>query len=502
MSERDLQSLLSIDIDAEIRKLALHRYPSPVEWISELLRVAVRYGARELRLHVAKKHAKLHALGAHLPRDCVADLRTVIDPSQRPELRHEALQRCEQGGDLALLPMPVRRWRLISSAGMLQQSSASQPSFEARAPHSTVNADGFFLEIQWSERTFNPKAIETLRKACAYSPIPMLINGKRASAENNAGETLLRLPLRGAGLCGEIAVPQSDRPCRMVLVCQGVVCWELYGTSAEGWTFDAVLHDHEARHAQELRREVCERTVGHACLQLFEALLHTFPELTGEKKRWAKLLIYRRVAASKDASTVSHLRLFETVSGGGLSPDELVRIAREGPVWAVGELSEARARTLPSGVLVLDASDREFLNENYGIRVSEPPTTRGPGLLQRASRWLQGRVIASCVSLGRALMSLGSGTLAEGQLMGGGTSLAAGGAQRARERSFCVARHVPGAIAAYLCSHGRAGSFAHHPTEGRCDFESQNTTKSTLGCDGAALCTRYHNSLCHYVDAL
>ena len=110
------RSCSSIDVDAEIRKLCGEQLASPAERLVELVRLAIRCGARRVRVQLGLRAASLDAPGAVLPPDALAALATLADPRRPSAERRRALQRCEATHGAGLLALAALPGAVLTSA--------------------------------------------------------------------------------------------------------------------------------------------------------------------------------------------------------------------------------------------------------------------------------------------------------------------------------------------------------------------------------------------------
>ena len=107
--------LLSIDVDAHLKKLAGHTYKSPLHYPVELVRSALRRGADRIRIRLDKRHVRIRDNGAGIPLKQIDALADILEADLDPDRRERAilnLQREEGLGLLAILTPTPRRLRI------------------------------------------------------------------------------------------------------------------------------------------------------------------------------------------------------------------------------------------------------------------------------------------------------------------------------------------------------------------------------------------------------
>ena len=99
----DVGSLLTIDVESELRKLTVAQLQGPWQLPAELVRRAIRNGARSVDVEISRGQLRVSSKGGSVPVSVLRELAVLLDRQQAPERRHRALAGIEQAGALSLL---------------------------------------------------------------------------------------------------------------------------------------------------------------------------------------------------------------------------------------------------------------------------------------------------------------------------------------------------------------------------------------------------------------
>jgi hypothetical protein len=101
----DLQGLLTIDVAAELRKLTQAQFQGPWQLPAELVRRAIRAGARNVSVTFTRGQVVVVDDGAGLDPTVVQSTAILVDQSRDDQERHRALLALERAGELGLLAL-------------------------------------------------------------------------------------------------------------------------------------------------------------------------------------------------------------------------------------------------------------------------------------------------------------------------------------------------------------------------------------------------------------
>lgn len=242
--ELEIAALLTIDIDAELRKLTQAQLQGAWQLPAELVRRALRAGARVVDVHIERDRITVEDDGAPVGRATLDHLATLLTPARAASDRHAALIELENAGDLELLAVVgtrVEELEIVTPApddvGWLlgwRRRDASAPGERVRrfappAPRTTrVSLRGVRAE--------RSRARTWLQQVARFAKAQVLLDGR--PIRRGFADPLLRRSL-SAPLDGELAIPAEGEDARLWLLRDGLITAQL--TIPDAPCFEAVV---------------------------------------------------------------------------------------------------------------------------------------------------------------------------------------------------------------------------------------------------------------------
>ena len=471
-------SLLRIDFEAAIDKLAGSQLQGTWQLPAELARLAIASGARAAAFDLEPRHLTMTAPGARWDQRTIADFASVLDHRLEAADRHRAMVDLEQRGAFALSAVASSALRSLvlriggetglklerTAGGGLAVDNASESALAQ--PGVQLSVDGLALDVG--------RATTWLRRVGRFSPVPITVDGapiprgfKRPLLENrlevraggpaNASSSTGFQPATAQPATAQPAAPQPAAPLptamaiprggsapRLWLLRHGIIA--THATVPGFPAFEAAIEmaalgDRSRGDAPRDTDAVLREQLG----PYLEALIDAAVCLTiglGERAtglpedaraRVARLLL-RWALKRRRLSEVSGVAMFPLLGTEGrrlVSTDVVGRLVRveEGGACALDAISpedDARRYALPGrGALAISQGERALLGELLGVVFSRPPARarRAPGrrLLERITERLGVLRPAGAPVAGselsdaeRALLARLSGVAAEG----------------------------------------------------------------------------------------
>jgi hypothetical protein len=400
------EPLLSIDVAAELRKLAtaaLGRSQLP----ADLVRSAVAAGASRVELVLERRGLEVRDDGAPIPLDELRALASLLDPDAASADRHRALVALESrpgrlplaaaDADLRLeTGTPGRRHVLSKERG---QRPALRSLFEGTGSGTVVRLKGLPADEAAARRS--------VLSACRFAPIPVLEDSRELPRgfDGALAEAPLLSPLKGW-----MSLPRAGDGGSVLLLHDGVIASRL--SVPDTPAFEAVV---------EMRPLVASRSGGalrEAMAPHMPALLKQavalavavgarLPELDavdGARVR-AQLLVAARKRWRR--SDVLRLPLFRAVTGPeGVDVRwlTLLDLGGDREVACLEPHQDPGGFLLPAGpVLILDAEERGRLAQLLGLRFRTPEPRRMDAPLGVRARRALATLAAEVVRLARRL---------------------------------------------------------------------------------------------------
>ncbi len=248
-------SLLRIDFDAAIDKLASSQLQGTWQLPAELARLAIASGARSVEFDVEPRHLSMTAPGARWDQRTIADFASVLDRRLEAADRHRAMVDLEERGAFVLSAIASTSLRSVeltlggerglmlalttagdlavrlpssrtSSGSPLSGGTASNAKDSAFGqPDIQLTVEGLAIEAE--------RAAVWLRRAGRFSPIPISIDGVRIPHGFHAPLIEKRLEVRSK-VAGDdlrpappletmLAIPRSGSAPRLWLLRYGMI---------------------------------------------------------------------------------------------------------------------------------------------------------------------------------------------------------------------------------------------------------------------------------------
>ncbi len=375
----DAASLLAVDLEAELRKLGLSRLDGPWQLPAELLRLAVRRGARTVSVEITARRLHLTDDAPALPEAARQSLRRLAQRDAPDDARHAALVALERAGLSALIgAADLGRDACDVGDGWLTLGHAPLDAARARA---------------WlrSVARFAPPQV-----SLDGAPLP----GSGGQAWASAGAYAARA-LR-APLVGQVAWTGRRDGARVWLLAGGVLSTHLHLPDAP--SFEALLECDALCRPDAGAEERREAVRAHAATLVEQAVALLVDACAGvadddpQRGRHLRRELLRAARARVDLRGVMHASAFPAL----LPPDGERRFlslydvacaserARPARTLTAAEPGVRAADLVPSAepIFLLDVEERSHLAEIAGVSFAPASLRQAPSRLAAARRAL------------------------------------------------------------------------------------------------------------------
>ncbi|MCA9708415.1 MAG: hypothetical protein KDK70_21375 [Myxococcales bacterium] len=399
----DVGGLLTIDVASELRKLALAQLQGPWQLPSELVRRALRDGATQVEVDLARHRAEVRDNGRGVTETHLEWTGVLLDRRRTNEERHAALTALEATGELALLMLAglePRTLQIRSARGGRVVCLAYQ---QGRTPWMTVDAtpesDSTVVMVQHPDLD-RRRAAEWLGGAARFAPATVLVDGRAVNVGflGTFGAQPLREPLRG-----RVALPFEGETAHAWLLEHGLVTGHVAVPDAPCFEAAVELGDPAKTELSAARlREAMQPQVDALVRQAMGSLLQVardvavYPEPS--RRRLARLVLQamrRRLLMS----SMVRVPVFRVIDGAGERNVDMMAL-REAVLGGGSErvltalFPDQRFDRYALGgglVLIADQTERALLSELFGLRFAAPELRDGAhGLLAAWRRVVQG----------------------------------------------------------------------------------------------------------------
>lgn len=382
-----LGELLTIDVDAEIRKLSTCQLASEAERCVELVRLSVRLGASAVNVGVDRRAATIVASGARFAEAALGQLAILADASRPAAERHEAFVGLEATYGPGLVSLAAAPWAEVTtdhggggSRWTLRTRRRSQMQSRPPAPAAVTFRVG---------RSGSPGETQrAVAAACAFAGLPIVVNDRRTSRGLHVEDCLLTTRSVVERFEVLVGLPRRGALSRTIVLLNEIVYKDRYRLSRRGFVHAAVVWAAGPLESGDLAR--VDELVRRLRYELYFELGRRYPSLPAPDQRIARELLLRRAGVGRDPAVLRGVPLFRTLAGRTLDLDAVVRSAREGAVWAVDPKVRAhRFLVDPGRVLVLEGVERDFLANHLGVTPRPPPASGTDASLVRIVAYLR-----------------------------------------------------------------------------------------------------------------
>lgn len=402
----DASALLTIDVDAELRKLATAQLQGPWQIPAELARRSLAAGAAAVDVTLGRGRVRVDDDGAAIADATLQALAALLDPRAASDARHRGLIALESAGALALLALAGLEIDALTittaDAGAaprrLELRRGKRPALgraggPQERPRTTVELQAASLEAG--------RARAYLGEVAAFAGPGLKVDG--AAPGERARRALASAPctLGGGGrplIRGRVAIPRSGSEPRLYLLQHGIVTTHQGLTQAPA--FEAALelgpHADPRATAADLRALV-EPVLGDLVEEAVKLLLAVgarMPALSDDGQARIRSLLLASARLGRRRAEVEATPILPCLVGRGEAPvfRALVDLRRAAEADAPADAAGATP-VLPAlypgqdhedvilggvPVVILDAAARSTITEVYGLRF-RPPTRQPRG---------------------------------------------------------------------------------------------------------------------------
>lgn len=378
---------LSIDIEAELRKITRKQRLNDVHYVVQLVRHALTRQPAAIRLSSQREWFELTQDGRHFDEDEWQLLHTlVVSRDASPRLRQEALSLLEahHGVTMISLMTTFPRVELASHDRVLATENGT-----GRLGPAGTSLQGYRVRIYRPAARRRAERRE-LMYYCAGSDVPIYYNGEAINTPLQLDDSLAAVIFRTPGGTGSLGVPATGDLCRIDFYKRGIRFGVKQFLPRDGRIvcgyWNSNLDKYEADYRDSVRSG--EESLDAMAAEPFRVLVRRFPRLSPEQKNRV-----RRILFSCDLSTWDDawqtLPLFRDTGGRySFCLDDLRSLLRRhgavpyrpGPDPAV-----------PPGIPWLDPEDVHFVRGDLGWPLMISASADVRGIWRRFRRRLSGR---------------------------------------------------------------------------------------------------------------
>lgn len=322
----DVGSLLTIDVESELRKLTQAQLQGPWQLPAELVRAAVRQGATRVEVELGRQQLCVRSDGGGVPYAILRELAALLDPQRSPQRRHKALSELERVGALSLLGLVGLQ---PSSLRIVSPASADAPAmgirwrsgvvemqkFEPPGPrHAEVLVRGAKLD-----RT---RAREWLADVARYAPVTIEIDGRPLTPVGGGFEDAFSIKRIHTPVPATLALPREGELARLYLLQDGLVTTHM--SVAEAPCFEAAIETRalaepgaSAARLRDVIQPLIPGIVEVAIEHMIRVGERSASLAASDRSRLTRLLLHGARRHREQAKTIARLPLFRGLERDG-----------------------------------------------------------------------------------------------------------------------------------------------------------------------------------------
>jgi hypothetical protein len=365
MSE-PVEHLLTIDLDAAVRKLSEERFKTPGESILELVRLVSGMKPSEVRLSLTAKRVVIQANAVRVDEELMELLALLLDSEGPIQLRQHALNTLEREFGLEALAAFQGQPRSVRFEWSNDMRPAGLKFQRGQRPKRYQPADVDGLVIAMRGRMEHLEASRFIKRRCRYSNRPIFLNGRRISQGGRLNHCLIQVDLSNARMKGTIGLPDDGELTTLVRLDRGIVREESYFPAVRGLLFSAILEERDSN------TKATNGTLGRAANRLYLKLAKSYERLNDADKVRAEELLFKRYRFTGEPELLEGVRTFKRCNGEPLDYFELQALARQTTLYTIPhDAAPTHFAVRNRVVLRLDQRQRRYLDMDPKIPTKE-----------------------------------------------------------------------------------------------------------------------------------
>jgi hypothetical protein len=362
------EHLLSIDVAAALKKLALGRLRNRNQSPVALARVAANAQAANIEIDVGRSDLKLEHNGRTLSQAVVSALGDLLSESNDDRAKYHALVRLEESGMLDLLVAFGQEARLVElniAAPISKKVVLTKGGQKLKISHSN-RRNGLQINISGAKRNRSAEVSE-LKDALRFATFSATVNGKQVCFGPRLQSVFIKTEVEQGGLRALVGIPTAGLAAVTYFLKNGVIEQQVWESPENGFVFEAIVdgqHDSTKTQAVALAHQVAAR--------LYQTATRGYREFSAAERFRLKQLLYRLADYGAGCEVVRGIALFRRIDGQLVSSEYLRQAALGRLLRAIGPQARLERYQLSQNVFVLDEQDRAFIEKHMRLVVREP----------------------------------------------------------------------------------------------------------------------------------
>jgi len=243
----DTTSLLSIDVNAHLQKVAASTYRSAAHYPVELVRCAIIRGATRIQININKKRLEINDNGTGINQLQMEKLCTLLESDQSINKREQSILDLQNHLGIGLLaifsPSPTQIFiRNISNSQKVQILYKNGRFHRSSTPQYTGPRSGTQIVLTRKTTDVDMEKL-ILQTYCQYAEAKIVMNGQHISQKSYLKNSLIsmKMPDKENQPRGRISIPKGGDVCRIWQLDHGILLTRKTFAPWKGLIFEAIV---------------------------------------------------------------------------------------------------------------------------------------------------------------------------------------------------------------------------------------------------------------------
>jgi hypothetical protein len=367
-------NLFSIDVDAHLKKAASHTFGSSSHYPVELVRSALRRGAREVDIEIGRNRLRVRDNGRGIDAASIKILTRLMDPAQPPAVKEEAVEALQTRKGFGLLALFASSPEKIlvenaSASGKLrilfQQGMFNK--FDSCGLGTGTHITLFTGTHSHRDITREKQIVQVY---CQSVQKEIRLNNRLISGGPMLSQQMAYLKITPSKYIshGTIGIPSTGDLCRLRLLDQEIPYRYVTLPPFKGFIFDAAV---EYPYGNLITKNILNHLTEFV-FRLYQWLCQHHATTSPQIQARIEELIFTHYRLTGDTSLFRYFSPFKVFrSSDTLSLPQIIRQASTSPIFAVPQGKERlRYNTTGKKVLSLTREQADFLINRQNLPIT------------------------------------------------------------------------------------------------------------------------------------
>lgn len=373
-------SLFSIDVDAHLKKAASHTFGSSSHYPVELVRAALRRGAKRVDVNIRFDRIQVTDDGPGMDKASIDTLRALLDPAQPAAIKEAAVESVQTPGGFGILALfaPAPTKIRVENVSVLGKTHFLFQDRKLSKLYACDLITGTRITLSARANRDISREKQVLSAYCRSVSKDIRLNNRLISQQPLLSHQLAMVNITGSNLIseGNVGVPSTGDLCRIRLMDMGIPYRYVTLPPHKGFIFEAAVEYNDTSNG-EIPGVLLDHLAEFA-LPLYQWLAkHYAAALPDIQSRIEELVFTHNRLTREEEGTqlLNHFSLFRVYrSPRTLSYPEILRHFGDSPVFAVPRHKERlRYNTTGKTVLSLTREHADFLVNHKKLHVTFLP---------------------------------------------------------------------------------------------------------------------------------